>query len=71
LAAFVAAAVVLVSLLFGASFVVVGARETTLERVRASAPTIKRWGGYVLIVVGAWFVALGIWADTFAALFPV
>lgn len=61
----------LVGLLFGASFVVVGARETTLERVRASAPTIKRWGGYVLIVVGVWFAALGIWAEAFANLFPV
>ena len=61
----------LVGLLFAASFLVVGARETTLGRVRASAPAIKRWGGYVLIVVGAWFAALGIWAEAFANLFPV
>jgi hypothetical protein len=65
------AAVVLVGLLFAASFLVVGAREKTLDRVRASAPAVKRWGGHVLIVVGAWFVVLGIWADAFAALFPV
>jgi hypothetical protein len=67
----VVAAVVLVGLLFAASFLIVGARETTMDRVRASAPSIKRWGGYVLIVVGVWFAALGIWAEEFADLFPV
>jgi hypothetical protein len=67
----VVAAVVLVGLLFAASFLIVGARETTMDRVRASAPSIKLWGGYVLIVVGAWFAALGIWAEAFADLFPV
>lgn len=65
------AAVVLVVLLLGASFLAVGARETTLQRARASAPAIKRWSGYVLVLVGAWFVALGIWAEEFAGLFPV
>lgn len=65
------AAVVLVVLLFGASLLVVGAREETLEHARASAPAVKRWGGYVLIVVGAWFMALGVWAEAFAEVFPV
>lgn len=69
--AFGVAAAALVVLLFGASFLAVGAREATMERVRAGAPTVKRWGGYVLIVVGGWFVVLGLWAETFARLFPV
>lgn len=41
------------------------------ERIGASAPTVKRWGGYVLVIVGLWFVALGVFADVFARVFPV
>ena len=61
----------LVGLLFAASLLVVGTREAAMERVRASALAVKRWGGHVLIVVGAWFIALGIWAQTFGDLVPV
>jgi hypothetical protein len=32
---------------------------------------VKRWGGWVLILVGLWLMALGIWAGFFASLFPV
>lgn len=61
----------LLVLLFAVTFLVVGARETVLAHARANAPAVKRWGGYVLIVVGAWFAVLGIWAESFAGLFPV
>jgi hypothetical protein len=69
--AFALAAAVLVGLVFTSAFVVAGAQEATLERIKAQAPTIKRWGGRVLIVLGAWFIALAVFADFFAELFPV
>lgn len=42
-----------------------------MARVQAGGPTVKRWGGFVLVVLGAWFVAFGVFAHTFARLFPV
>lgn len=43
------------------------AREKLVDDIQQGAPTIKRWGGRVLIAVGTWFIALGV----FAELFPV
>ncbi len=59
------------ALSFGAAFTVGWAQEGTAERLRASAPSVKRWGGIVLVVVGVWFILLGIFADAFARIFPV
>lgn len=47
------------------------AQEGVTARIMTGAPTVKRWGGYVLIVVGAWFIALGVFADFFARVVPV
>lgn len=47
------------------------ARERLVETIKNGAPTVKAWGGRILIVVGTWFIALGIFADYFANLFPV
>lgn len=69
--AFVTAAIVIVVLMFTVSVVVARAQEGTVARLKTSAPTIKRWGGAVLITVGTWFLILGIFADTFAGLFTV
>lgn len=69
--AFALAAVVLVGLVFTSAFVVAGAQEATLERVKAQSSSVKRWGGRVLIVLGVWFVVLAVFADFFAELFPV
>jgi protein-S-isoprenylcysteine O-methyltransferase Ste14 len=71
LAAFSAAAAAMVALAFGAAFVIGWAQEGVAERLRASAPTVKRWGGVLLVAVGVWFVLLGIFADAFARMFPV
>lgn len=65
------AAAVIVLLSLGAAFVVSWANEETVARLEAGGPTVKRWGGIVLMVLGAWFVTLGVFADTFARLFPV
>lgn len=62
---------VLVGLLFGAAVAVAGAQQRTIERIAAQAPAVKRWGGWILMAVGAWFIALALFADFFADLFPV
>jgi hypothetical protein len=47
------------------------AQERTAETLRAGAPAIKRWGGRILVLVGIWFVLLGVFADFFADVFTV
>lgn len=46
-------------------------RERLVDNIAAGTPTIKRWGGRILIAVGAWFIALGVFADFFANIFAV
>ncbi|MGH2682420.1 MAG: hypothetical protein ACRDIX_04215 [Actinomycetota bacterium] len=70
-AAFVVAAAVLVVLAFGAAVTVAMAQERVANRLTEAAPSMKRWGGVVLVVVGLWFVAVGVFAETFADVFPV
>ncbi len=65
------AAVVIVALMFTAAFTVSRAQDATVDRIQDAAPTIKRWGGAVLIAVGVWFVTLAVFADFFARIFPV
>jgi len=55
----------------GQPFAVAGAQESTLQRIKGQAPVVKRWGGHVLITLGLWFIALAVFADFFAELFPV
>lgn len=69
--AFVVASIVLVGLVFAAAFGVAGAQEQTIERIKAQAPRVKRWGGWILTVVGIWFLVLAVFADFFAEVFPV
>lgn len=65
------AAAAIVALAFTAALFVALAQEGVTERMRAGASAIKRWGGYVLVLVGVWFIALGVFADLFARVFPV
>jgi hypothetical protein len=69
--AFAVAAAVIVLLAFGAAFVVSWSKEGTLPRLQAGAPTVKRWGGVVLVILGGWFIATGVFAHAFARVFPV
>lgn len=62
---------IIVVLMFALSALIARAQERTVSRLKASAPAIKRWGGIVLLGVGTWFIVLGIFADTFADVFPV
>jgi len=48
-----------------------GARTRLVERLKARTKDVKRWGGYVLLLIGSWLILLAIFADFFATLFPV
>lgn len=69
--AFVVASLVLVGLVFTAAFGVGKAQDETIERIKARAPQIKKWGGWILTGVGVWFLVLATFADFFAGIFPV
>ena len=71
LLAFLVAAGTFILLIFTLSYAVGAAQEGMVDRLRAGASTVKRWGGYILIIVGVWFVALGAFAAFFSDIFPV
>jgi hypothetical protein len=57
--------------MFTLALALAAAQERAAEAMRAGAPAIKRWGGRVLILVGVWFIILGVFADFFADVFTV
>jgi protein-S-isoprenylcysteine O-methyltransferase Ste14 len=65
------AAAAIVALMFGLSLSIATAQEGLVSRLRARAPDVKRWGGYVLVAVGLWSLVLAIFAHAFARIFPV
>lgn len=69
--AFLIAALTITLLLFGLSYAVGAAQEGVVDWLKTSAPAVKHWGGYILVAVGAWFIALGIFAGFFSDIFPV
>ncbi len=71
LVAFAVAAVALVVLMFALALLIATAQQRTVLALRAGAPAVKRWGGRILLVVGAWLLALSAFADFFARAFPV
>ncbi len=71
LLAFGVAALMMVLLMFTLALVIGAAQQRTVEAMRAGAPAVKRWGGRILMLVGAWFIALGVFSDFFADVFPV
>ncbi len=57
--------------MFMLSVLVARAQQTTVERLQTTAPAIKKWGGAILVGIGAWFLVLGIFAEQFSGMFPV
>jgi len=49
----------------GATF----AQASTLNRFKTAGPAVKRWGGRILILVGAWFLVLAIFTNAARTLF--
>jgi hypothetical protein len=58
-------------LMFGLAFAVTSAQERTIRALRLATGTAKSIGGAILVAVGLWFLALALWADYFATVFPV
>lgn len=71
LLAFLVAALTLVLLMFVVVTLIGTARERVVAGLRTGTGRIKRWSGWVLLIVGAWFIALAVWTDFFARRFPV
>ena len=65
------AALTIVVLFFVLATAIATAQERFVDSLKASVQQVKRWGGYILIAVGAWFIILAIWAEAFAQIFPV
>jgi hypothetical protein len=61
----------IVILMFGLALIVGAAQQRTVDALKAGAPTVKRWGGRILLAVGVWFIALGVFSSFFAGVFPV
>lgn len=57
--------------LFGLTTAVGLAQEQVVSNLKHSTHVIKRGGGAILILIGAWLIILAIWADVFARIFPV
>jgi hypothetical protein len=57
--------------MFTLALVLAAAQERTAEAMRTGAPAVKRWGGRILVLVGLWFIILGVFADFFSEIFTV
>ncbi len=69
--AFAVAALTIVVLFFVLATTIATAQERFVDSLKASVQQVKRWGSYILIAVGAWFIILAVWAEAFAQVFPV
>lgn len=61
----------IVLLLFGLAIAIGLAQDEFVAKLRAESAHVKRWGGVVLLIVGAWTITISIWAEFFASFFPV
>lgn len=71
LAAFLVAAIAIAALVFSLAFAIARAQEETVKAISARGSQVKRLGGYILIAVGAWTLALAVFAEFFVQFFPV
>lgn len=61
----------MITLMFTLAALIASASERVTATMRANALTVKRMGGRILILVGAWFLMLAAFSSFFAKLFPV
>ena len=52
--------------MFALALLLAATQERIAEALRAGAPAVKRWGGRILVLVGLWLIALGVFAEFFA-----
>lgn len=58
-------------LMFALAFFVGTAQQRVVNTLKEETHRVKRWSGIILLLVGAWLIALAIWPELFAGLFPV
>ncbi len=59
----------MVVLMFSLALLVGTAQQRTVEAIRARAPRVRRWSGWILLGVGAWVLASAVLPDVFRAVF--
>jgi threonine/homoserine/homoserine lactone efflux protein len=69
--AFLVAALTMILLVFTLALLLATAQDQVARTLEESAPALKRWGGRILVLVGLWLLALAVFADFFAEVFPV
>jgi hypothetical protein len=60
LSAFAVAAMAMSLTLFGLAAVIGLARDSTIQTLRGSGRLVKRWSGAILMLIGAWLIALAL-----------
>lgn len=50
----------IVILLFVTALGAAFAQTTTLNQFKTAGPSVKRWGGRILVAVGSWFIFLAV-----------
>ncbi len=58
-------------LLLGLGLAIGTAQEGLVDKLRAETTQVKRWGGVILLIVGAWTIALGVLSEFLADNYPV
>ena len=56
--------------LFVVAAVVGFAQANTIRTVRGSGGLVKRWGGALFMLVGAWLITLAIWGEVLLPILP-
>ncbi len=69
--AFLVAALTMILLVFTLALLLAAGQDRVARTLEESAPALKRWGGRILVLVGLWLLALAVFADFFAEVFPV
>lgn len=65
------AALTIVLLMFTLAALIGSAQGRAVDAMKASGPSVKRWGGGILVLVGAWLFLLGLVPHPFMHIFNV
>lgn len=68
---FIIVAITMIVLFFSLATGIALAQEKVISSIHARTQDVKRWGGYILVGVGIWFISLTVFVDFFASIFSV
>lgn len=68
---FIVVAITMVILFFSLATGIAFAEAQVISSIKARTQHVKRWGGFILIAVGIWFISLTVFVDFFASIFSV